>query len=178
MLKLLCRELARLLLPIVALIPTGISAQAPVPSQSLKGQQLLMANGAMLGVFFHEYGHMLISELKLPLTGPEEDVVDEFSALTLSAMLVEAAESQKAIFEGALLGLALFWDLSAEQQKKRGTGVPFFDEHSPDERRFANILCIAVGADPLRFAPVATRAGFTDARMRRCAVDYKRHRDA
>jgi hypothetical protein len=35
------------------------------------------SRGAMMFVFFHEFGHMAIDVLKLPSTGPEEDAVDE-----------------------------------------------------------------------------------------------------
>ena len=41
--------------------------------------------GSTLGIFFHEFGHALIGETKLPATGPEEDVADGFSAFVLRA---------------------------------------------------------------------------------------------
>jgi hypothetical protein len=149
-----------------------------VNRHGLTAETALYANGSMLAIFFHEMGHMLISELKLPLAGPEEDVVDEFSALVLANAMKQSAEEQKYIFAGSLVGISLFWKIAAIDQKQRGVSTPFYDEHSPNERRFANILCVGIGADPLRFAPIATRSGFSDDRMQRCSRDYQRHEAA
>ena len=169
----------------LALLSMGISAaysqaagKPQVNSHGLTAETALYANGAMIAIFFHEMGHMLIRELNLPLTGPEEDVVDEFSSLMLSAGLKASAPEQKYIFVGSLIGIASFWKIAAIEKKQKGVTTPYYDEHSPDERRFANILCIGIGADPLQFAPIATREGFSDARMQRCNDDYKRHEAA
>lgn len=136
------------------------------------------SRGAMMFVFFHEFGHMAIDLLKLPSTGPEEDAVDEFSTLILTELILQAPEAQKNLFAEVVRGGALFWKLLAERSDAKGHSTPFYDEHSPDIRRFANILCLATGADPLRFIPMAVKAGIPENRLHRCAADYKRRHAA
>src|SRR5215213_9965570 len=58
------------------------------------------SRGAMMFVFFHEFGHMAIDLLKLPSTGPEEDAVDEFSTLILTEVILQAPEAQKNLRRG------------------------------------------------------------------------------
>jgi hypothetical protein len=136
------------------------------------------SRGAMMFVFFHEFGHMAIDLLKLPSTGPEEDAVDEFSTLILTEVILQAPEAQKNLFAEVVRGGALFWKLLAERSEAQGHSTPFYDEHSPDIRRFANILCLATGADPLRFIPMAVKVGIPENRLHRCAGDYKRRHAA
>lgn len=159
-----------------------VGAQSASPPSSLSPEVIATvetwSRGAMMFVFFHEFGHMAIDVLKLPSTGPEEDAVDEFSTLILTEVIVQAPEEQKNLFAEVVRGGALFWKLSAERMEARGRSAPFYDEHSPDIRRFANILCLATGADPLRFIPMAVKAGIPEHRLHRCAGDYKRRHAA
>jgi len=105
----------------------------------------LMARGAMLFVFFHETGHMLISELKLPATGPEEDTADEFAAFFLTDLLKAAPENQKDLFASIIFSGAIFLAHGGAGPRQRPGQL--------DRRAFArhqaaifNILCIATGA--------------------------------
>jgi hypothetical protein len=93
-------------------------------------------------------------------------------------MILQAPEAQKNLFAEVVRGGALFWKLMAERSEAKGHSTPFYDEHSPDIRRFANILCLATGADPLRFIPMAVKAGIPENRLHRCAGDYKRRHAA
>jgi hypothetical protein len=159
-----------------------VGAQPTVTPASLSPEVIATvetwSRGAMMFVFFHEFGHMAIDLLKLPSTGPEEDAVDEFSTLILTELILQAPEAQKNLFAEVVRGGALFWKLLAERSEAKGHSTPFYDEHSPDIRRFANILCLATGADPLRFIPMAVKAGIPENRLHRCAGDYKRRHAA
>lgn len=146
-------------------------SQVQLPAD-LKKQSDFLSRGAMMFIFFHETGHMLISELKLPVVGPEEDVVDEFSTFFLTDMIKEAPEKAKDVYANVVVAGALFWKLSSQQRDVRN--FPFYDEHSPDEKRFFNILCIATGADPLRFIPMAVKQGVPENRLASCADEYKK----
>lgn len=162
---------------LLAAVPARLGAQPtgtpPLPPEVIATVET-WSRGAMMFVFFHEFGHMVIDLLKLPSTGPEEDAVDEFSTLILTELILQAPEEQKDFFAEVVRGGALFWKYSADRMEARGRSVPFYDEHSPDARRFANILCLATGADPLRFIPMAVKAGIPENRLHRCAGDYKR----
>lgn len=131
-----------------------------------------MARSAMISIFFHETGHMLISELDLPAIGPEEDAADEFATFFLTSQLKAAPENEKALYAAIVHAGALFWKLSAERNDV--TQFPFYDEHAPEARRYYSVLCIATGADPLRFIPMAVKDGVPENRLAECAKEYKK----
>jgi hypothetical protein len=83
------------------------------------------SRGAMMFVFFHEFGHMAIDVLKLPSTGPEEDAVDEFSTLILTEVILQAPEAQKNLFAEVVRGGAPFWKLLPERSEAKGHSAPF-----------------------------------------------------
>ncbi len=138
----------------------------------LKQTADLWSRGAMLFIFFHEAGHMLITEQNIPAVGPEEDVVDEFSTFFLTDQMKMAPERQKGLYAQIIVAGALFQKISAEQHDV--SKFPFYDEHSPDAKRFFNILCLATGADPLRFIPMAVKNGVPESRLASCANEYKK----
>jgi hypothetical protein len=86
------------------------------------------SRGAMMFVFFHEFGHMAIDVLKLSSTGPEEDAVDEFSTLILTEVILQAPEAQKNLFAEVVRGGAPFWKLLPERSEAKGHSAPFYDE--------------------------------------------------
>lgn len=94
--------------------------------------------GAWRFMFFHELGHALIDYYGLPVTGKEEDAVDDFSIVVLldSGLANEAASA------------AQFWKKLSDQP---GRMADFADEHSVDAQRFFSILCLVHGSDPQRF---------------------------
>ena len=137
----------------------------------------LRSRAAMQFVFFHELGHMVIHQLKLPAIGPEEDVADEFAAYTLTDVLRAAPDDQKDFYSEIVYSGALFWRISGAiqqtQDRRPDGGITWYDEHAPDLRRYYNVLCIAVGADPLRFAGKAAVEGVPQSRLNRCDDEYK-----
>lgn len=151
--------------------PYPVNGDDNLPAD-VKKQVDILARGAMLSIFFHETGHMLISELDLPAIGPEEDAVDEFATFFLTDALKDAPKNQKDIYATIVFSGALFWKISATQSNLKN--FPFYDEHSPDVRRYYNILCIATGADPLRFIPMAVEDGVPESRLAKCAEEYKK----
>ena len=124
----------------------------------------------MLSVFFHEFGHMLIGELDLPVVGPEEDVVDQFAALTIGAARDEAPLDQKPLWSHVLGASLDYWSLRTRAKKT----TPWWDEHSPDDRRYGKTLCFATVIDAETFVPVARQQGFSDIRLEKCKREYER----
>lgn len=156
-------------LPPMQPFPIGNGIQL---SDQVHQQVDFLARGAMLFVYMHETGHMMIRELNLPATGPEEDVADEFAAFTLAQLVTAAPPAQKPIYENILFAGAMTWKIEAQHEGP--ADIQWSDEHSPSLRRYFNILCIAYGADPQTFKPILAREGMTAARMDRCTDDYKR----
>ncbi|MBT7756919.1 MAG: hypothetical protein HN732_06295, partial [Rhodospirillaceae bacterium] len=93
----------------------------------------------LLHTLYHELGHALVDILRLPITGKEEDAVDELSTL----FLIENFENGEQIATNA----GDFFDLESLQSDEV-TEQSLFGEHSLDEQRYFNILCLVYGSNP------------------------------
>ncbi len=116
---------------------------------------------AMIFVFFHELGHALIHALELPITGKEEDAVDQLSTFILADGTDEGETA-------ALDGAESF--LSDEEQMG---DLPFWDEHSLGPQRFYNIVCWVYGQNPDKYEPLVDQGVLPDDRAARCQDEYK-----
>lgn len=120
--------------------------------------------GAAYFVFFHEVGHALVHTLGLPVTGKEEDAVDQLSVLVLH----EAGEEGEQM---ALAGANWFF----LQSEKQGTGdLAFWGEHSLDQQRFYNILCLLYGANPEKYKGMVSPEILPEDRAVRCPDEAKK----
>ena len=128
--------------------------------------------GVLRAVFLHEAGHGLIDVLGLPLVGPEEDVVDEFAAYMLIFTQDGSGRNVSAIFSQAKLYAEM-----AGSARRLGRGTPYYDEHSPSERRFFNFLCSLYGSDPGRYYKYMEEHGIPQNKARRCEISYKEKRE-
>jgi Putative metallopeptidase len=92
--------------------------------------------GATRFIFYHELGHALIDIFGIPFTGREEDAVDQFSTiLLLGGGSVDAA----------LAGANFFYKFASVTELDQ---LVFWDEHSLDQQRFYDIVCLVYGSDP------------------------------
>jgi hypothetical protein len=108
-----------------------------------KGAKLDQAvRGAVAFTFFHELGHALIDAWKLPITGKEEDAADQFANLIL---IEEIEEGEQMALDGAL-ALKIYAELASGEEKI------YWDEHSLDEQRFYDTLCMLYGHGPEKYA--------------------------
>lgn len=142
----------------------------PAEFQGLSEEQLDEALEFMLGnaifVLFHEAGHMLVSELELPVLGKEEDAVDALSSI----MLLEARDET---LDKALTDAADGWFLSDQQASANGADYAFWDEHSLDQQRAYSMVCFMVGQDPEGFKEFADSVELPEERRETCKRDYE-----
>src|SRR5262245_17809358 len=96
------------------------------------------ANEFILG---HEMGHALIHQLRLPLTGLEEDSADGFATFF--------TVNDKERGPNAALGAAILFDQMA---RKQGTVTleDLSSDHAVIQQRVYNFLCSVVGSNPQR----------------------------
>lgn len=128
--------------------------------------------GTTMGVFFHEFAHAMIGELKLPATGPEEDTADEFSAWVLANWVRGKADSFLIKMTNAS---PLFWYYSARERDQAGQPHRWQGEHAPDIRRFRHTFCMLYGADPFLYGSLADQVEFSLEDKHRCINDYPKH---
>ena len=146
--------------------PTAAPTPTPTPTTfdaSKYPERALDIVGAYIFIMYHEYGHFMAGELKLPVVGPEEDMADEFAAQSW----VQAVREHPALMPLALGG-AKFWMYTSKQAKASGQEAPWYDEHAPDERRFASMLCTLYGAFPDNFGSIIDNLKLPDYRRRGC----------
>ncbi len=131
----------------------------------LKGDELDQSVGnAVNFAFYHELGHALVDVLDLPITGREEDAVDQ-----LATYLV--ADGSDADETTALDGAIAFL-LMAKNAK--GPQTPFWDQHSMGEQRFYSIICSLYGDSPDKYASVVTEGLLPKTRAGQCIPEWKK----
>lgn len=122
---------------------------------------------AILGPFtfivFHETAHAVFALLRVPIFGREEDAADQVATYT-------ALQVGDAFAERMLRAAAFMYDQDA-QSRKVGED-DFSDVHGLDRQRYYNVLCLAWGADPKRYAFAKEIGRLPDDRAEGCADEY------
>lgn len=121
------------------------------------------AEDSTVFVFFHELGHALIDIYDLPVTGREEDAVDQLATLIVADGSEEGAVS---LFNGAVAFTVLDGDELSESA--------FWGEHSMGIQRFYNTICLLYGQDPNAHKDLVKEEILPQARARRCPSEYQR----
>jgi len=115
-------------------------------------------------IVLHETGHALVHLLDLPVTGRQEDAVDQLAGI-LMLRFAGLDETPAEVIDN--LRMAANWMLS------RSTGAydldAYADEHALGEQRYFNLQCLIYGTDPEGFANMVTTGDLTAARARGCA---------
>lgn len=118
--------------------------------------------GNALFTLYHEGGHMLISELGLPVLAQEEDAVDNLATVS---MLAADSDDMDVYLTQAMYG----WFLIAQETYE---DLVFYDEHDLDKQRGYTMLCLMVGADDA-FLDLAKELDLPEDRIDTCAFDYE-----
>ena len=118
---------------------------------------------ATLSTFFHELGHGLVDAWKIPITGREEDAVDQLSTL----VLIEATENGEQMALDGALSFKLYADLASGKKI-------YWDEHSLDEQRFFDTICLVYGHNDEKYDYLVTNGTLPDERAAFCREDYEK----
>jgi len=131
--------------------------------KSAPGREYLVP-GTIMFALMHETGHALTDVLALPVTGREEDAVDQLASL----LLLE----QGAIGDSLLFGAAVW--LMSSARRGRQDSLALADDHSLDQQRVFNLLCWIEGRAPGRYPQIKAEAWLPEHRRRQCADEYAR----
>ncbi|MBR0555840.1 hypothetical protein J5J10_09125 [Ciceribacter sp. L1K23] len=121
--------------------------------------------GNAMFVLIHEAGHMLISELGLPVLGREEDAVDALSSI----LMLELRDEN---FDRMITDSADGWFLSSDRAEEAGEELAFWDSHGLDRQRAYQMICMMVGHDAEGFKEFADSMDFPDDRREECTYEY------
>jgi hypothetical protein len=135
--------------------------------------------GTLKFTLHHEVGHALVDILDLPITGGEEDAVDQLAAVVLLSS--DDGNDVEAVLDAAYTKLlraqqtAANMEKMTEAQRKWAEDNPMTaDEHSLDEQRFYNTTCLAYGSDQQTFGVLVTEGIIPKGRAARCPFEWKR----
>lgn len=118
---------------------------------------------AVSSTFFHELGHALVDAWKIPITGREEDAVDQLSTL----VLIEATEDGDKMALAGALSFKLYADFA-------GAEPIYWDEHSLDAQRFFDTICLVYGHDQEKYDYLIKEQTLPEERAALCIEDYER----
>ena len=135
--------------------------------------------GTLKFTLHHEIGHALVDILDLPITGGEEDAVDQLAAVVMLSS--DNGDDIEAVLDAAYTKLlraqqtAANMEKMTEAQRKWAEDNPITaDEHSLDEQRFYNTTCLAYGSDQQTFGVLVTEGIIPKGRAARCPFEWKR----
>jgi hypothetical protein len=120
--------------------------------------------GVTVSTFVHELGHALIDAWDLPITGREEDAADQLSNL----VLLHTSE----LGEQMTLEAAIQFRLYAKESK--GKKRKFYNEHSLDEQRFYDTICMIYGNKAERYKYLVDDGTLPRERAEDCPDDFKK----
>jgi hypothetical protein len=116
---------------------------------------------------YHESGHLLIDELKLPVLGKEEDAADALAIIQILKNTPDKNELTRTLDD-----VADEWYFAA--LRATPADLTSYDRHSLDIQRANAMMCMMVGADPASFAKQAQARGLGVDDRDDCADDYAR----
>ena len=120
-------------------------------------------HGALEFFFLHELGHALIDVYDIPITGMEEDAVDQLAAIIL---LQKGNDGIPAIAATSVFFGVHGMSVTDVDQ------LSFADEHSLDLQRFYNILCFTYGSDVTEYGVLIDLNLLPEERSIRCTDEY------
>lgn len=126
-----------------------------------------MVINSTLFIFYHEMGHALIDLMDLPVTGKEEDTVDNFSIFLLAD---GSKKGSLAVLDGAIA----FYLMGESFQNTQLKNLDLWDEHSLDHQRFYHILCMLYGSNPDQHNALIRKKMLPDEITYRCIEDYRK----
>jgi hypothetical protein len=121
-------------------------------------------DGAMEFFFLHELGHALIDVYDIPITGMEEDAVDQLATI----MLLQKGNDGVS----AIAATSIFFGYHGATSNI--DPLEFADEHSLSLQRFYNILCFAYGSNVNEYQDLIDLKLLPTERSIQCIDEYSK----
>ncbi|MGB0942388.1 MAG: DUF4344 domain-containing metallopeptidase [Marinomonas sp.] len=132
------------------------------PNADLAAQQSFVISG-VVHTLFHEYAHVLVDYLNLPVLGREEDAADSFASYVLITMMENGPRLLKD-------GADLFYLESLDPEPF--ASVMLSDSHSLPIQRFYMSLCHLYASDEKAYQYLITEHDFDEEWVNTCFMDY------
>jgi hypothetical protein len=125
-----------------------------------------------LHILYHEFGHVLIHDLDLPILGREEDAADTIATIGILARERASPEVDNHFTEG-LLAIADAWWIIWQKQQQQNSDLAFWARHAISGQRFYNIVCFIYGSNPRKFAKLPELAKLPPERADWCVEEFE-----
>lgn len=130
--------------------------------------------GPILDVFLHEAAHALFDQFEVPILGRGEDAADAVASLFVLHLSEEAAKARVAAIAFMYLETAgLEAATLAEARLRDFRADDFANGHGTPLQRHYNLICLAYGFDPGRFADAVALSAMPASRAAGCALEYR-----
>jgi hypothetical protein len=131
------------------------------PQRSWTQEEQEAVQGAIHFILMHEVGHALVDQLDIPITGREEDAVDQLATVTLVSLGEKGAVA-------ALRGVE-----ALQPDANNFDDSDFADEHSLGPVRLYNVACWVYGSNPQRYSNLVTGGFLPQDRAVRCGAEWE-----
>jgi hypothetical protein len=133
-----------------------------VRREKIRISPAVLTTAATEFILYHEIGHALVHRLDVPVTGREEDAVDQLAAL----MSVSRGKG------GEFVPLAAAMLFAAWDDGTAPGAAEYADEHSLKQQRVYSFVCLVYGSNPPRFADLVGEDGLPARRAERCPAEW------
>ena len=130
-----------------------------------KADWSLRLGSSIYFILYHEVGHAVVDVNDVPITGMEEDAVDQFSSLYFLSYAPDLADQ--------MLATMLVFFMWHGGFKTVSQDFKFWDEHSFDMQRYYNIACWMYGSNPSQYSWLVTGDTLPKERADRCPSEFK-----
>ncbi|MFE1599770.1 DUF4344 domain-containing metallopeptidase [Methylobacterium sp. ID0610] len=148
----MCYEMAA---AVVRLAPRTTSPAGVTREQAIRGP--------IAQILVHETSHALFHLLRVPIFGREEDAADQLASLLLLHL---APLHARDVVSGSGY---FFATLGRQEPVDKGS---FADVHGLSWQRFYNLVCLAYGSNPARYAHIVAKGYLPKERADTCVEEY------
>lgn len=128
--------------------------------------------GAFVDAIFHEFGHALIEQLRLPVLGREEEAADQLSAYLMLQLGGDRADGLIRGTAHMYLGWIAFFQSRPQVPLATGAQRREARAHPTAGQRLYNLVCIALGADRATYARLAKAVELPEERAEDCSGEH------
>jgi Putative metallopeptidase len=140
-------------------LPKEATADGVTPADAAVGQ--------FVWVTLHEVGHAIFDIFDLPIFGHPEDAADNFATYI---MLQFGKGQARRLIDGAAWAWRAYVGDYQKNPVMRMRLAEFTGAHGLPQQRFYNLLCLAIGADPVQYADFGRYFPLTEKRS--CSFEY------
>lgn len=143
----------------------GFASSASALTADQEEQTNRFALGNAVWILYHEIGHLLVNEFRLPVLGREEDAADHLATITLLEISDETND-------GFLVDAVDGFFFSADGKTESNASRSFYAGHGLDEQRAYEVACLMLGNDPQAFTELADTINLPHEERDRCPNAY------